>query len=205
MSTHRVLRVYKGCWMLSVHHLIKSNMEDNTSFALFLRLGGKLYLKVESHTREERRPLPTIYMLYREEISPGCFISSSVIDFPLPRLKVLQEEIEQIDQAYPSPAINWRKHVGGGVYISAGSDADGVRIFEWQLCENGKGIERTSNGFDLSREQMGRLISTLRYLETRIIPELEDTLTCIERDDHMNQLGALRCAECNPFDWFSWT
>ena len=31
-------------------------------------------------------------------------------------------------------------------------------------------------------------------------PELEDTLVCMENESHQNQLAALSCKKCNPFE-----
>ena len=36
-------------------------------------------------------------------------------------------------------------------------------------------------------------------------PTLATSVPCFHRDDHMNQLGALQCSECNPFGQEVWT
>ena len=35
----------------------------------------------------------------------------------------------------------------------------------------------------------------------RALPELEGVVACYVQSDHLNQLGALRCLECNPNDY----
>ena len=35
----------------------------------------------------------------------------------------------------------------------------------------------------------------------RVLPELDGVVPCYVQSDHMNQLGALRCSECNPNDY----
>ena len=38
----------------------------------------------------------------------------------------------------------------------------------------------------------------------RALPELDGVVSCYVQSDHMNQLGALRCSECNPNDYQNW-
>ena len=38
----------------------------------------------------------------------------------------------------------------------------------------------------------------------RALPELDGVVPCYVQSDHMNQLGALRCLECNPNDYQNW-
>ena len=38
----------------------------------------------------------------------------------------------------------------------------------------------------------------------RALPELDGVVPCYVQSDHMNQLGALRCSECNPNDYQNW-
>ena len=36
------------------------------------------------------------------------------------------------------------------------------------------------------------------------LPELDAVVPCYMQSDHMNQLGALQCSECNPNDFANW-
>ena len=36
------------------------------------------------------------------------------------------------------------------------------------------------------------------------LPELDRVVPCYIQSDHMNQLGALQCSECNPDDFANW-
>ena len=38
----------------------------------------------------------------------------------------------------------------------------------------------------------------------RALPELDGVVSCYVQSDHMNQLGALRCSECNPNVYQNW-
>ena len=38
----------------------------------------------------------------------------------------------------------------------------------------------------------------------RALPKLDRVVPCYVQSDHMNQLGALRCSECNPNDYENW-
>ena len=37
----------------------------------------------------------------------------------------------------------------------------------------------------------------------QVIPELNSVQPCWMSEDHMNQEGMLRCAECNPNDYYN--
>ena len=38
----------------------------------------------------------------------------------------------------------------------------------------------------------------------RILPDLDGVVPCYVQSDHINQLGALQCLECNPNDYENW-
>ena len=38
----------------------------------------------------------------------------------------------------------------------------------------------------------------------RALPELDRVVPCYVQSDHMNQLGALQCLECNQNDYENW-
>jgi hypothetical protein len=38
----------------------------------------------------------------------------------------------------------------------------------------------------------------------RVLPELDAMVPCYLQSYHMNQIGALRCPECNPNDCGNW-
>ena len=38
----------------------------------------------------------------------------------------------------------------------------------------------------------------------RALPELDGGVPCYMQSDHMNQLGALQCSECNSNDYENW-
>ena len=37
-----------------------------------------------------------------------------------------------------------------------------------------------------------------------VLPELGAVVPCFLQSDHMHQLGALQCSECNPNDYNNW-
>ena len=38
----------------------------------------------------------------------------------------------------------------------------------------------------------------------RALPELDGVVPCYMQSDHMKQLGALECLECDPNDYVNW-
>lgn len=35
----------------------------------------------------------------------------------------------------------------------------------------------------------------------KAMPELETFVPCYDQDDHLNQMGMLKCSSCNPDGW----
>ena len=46
--------------------------------------------------------------------------------------------------------------------------------------------------------------AVLEAARRRALPELDGVVPCYVQSDHINQLGALRCSECNPNNYQNW-
>ena len=58
---------------------------------------------------------------------------------------------------------------------------------------------RAKKGYALDRQYEALKNRVLDIIQA--LPELDSVVPCMFREDHMNQLGALQCPECNPNDF----
>ena len=169
--------------------------EETPEFTLFLHL-GEVYLKVKTET-DERNPVPPSTVLFkRNRGNDNNFTVGTHIEFPLRRLKRLEQLLDRLDIF--NIQDEWQKHVGGQMYLSSAGDLNGVKLFDWILREDGD-IEPGVNGFDLTLDQIDKLKHCLHYLKRTVLPELHTTVACADQRDHQNFEGALACLECYPF------
>ena len=86
-------------------------------------------------------------------------------------------------------------HLGGNVFISinAGYQCVNIRQFE----NNGNCIFPTKDGIALRFTEWNTMIENMALINQNI-PYFDTVFPCYMDLDHCNQLGFLRCPECNP-------
>ena len=130
------------------------------------------------------------------------------ISLTLPRFKMLEfnkelltEALEMCEKRELGRKVSY--HLGAGVYASVTPQWTYVDIRQYFLpedaSESGGDILPTKKGLMLNCYEWKRLWDSLADIE-QATPELEDTLVCMENESHQNQLAALSCKECNPFE-----
>jgi hypothetical protein len=120
------------------------------------------------------------------------------ISLPLSRWKNLVNIFDQIDEAKKG-GIQFGQHLGGNVYCHLKSGYVDVRKY-WKPA--GESVP-TKKGIFLRPDEYSELKVVAAEVGT-VLPELDGVVPCIQQDDHMNQLGYLRCTECNPNDFQNW-
>ena len=122
------------------------------------------------------------------------------ISLTLMRWKNWVDYLEYADQARTEKQ-NYKSHLGGNVYctITEGSACMDIRQY-WKPQE------------EVIPTKKGLYVRPLEYIAVkellteigRALPELDGVVSCYVQSDHMNQLGALRCSECNRNDYQNW-
>ena len=109
---------------------------------------------------------------------------------------ILSEALEKEERGYLTDKVS--VHIGGGQYASVNTAYPCIDIRQFWLPEDAQEPMPTRKGIILKRSEWQELLSAIPKIAAAV-PELAIVQRCVERDDHQNQLGALRCQECNPF------
>ena len=122
------------------------------------------------------------------------------ISLTLMQWKNWLDYLEYADQARTEKQ-NYKSHLGGNVYctITEGSACMDIRQY-WKPQEE---VIPTKKGLYLRPPEYIAVKELLTEIG-RALPELDGVVPCYMQSDHMNQLGALRCSECNPNDYQNW-
>ena len=122
------------------------------------------------------------------------------ISLTLMRRKNLVNQIEYVDKALQSKLSYWY-HIGGNVYCNIGERSVCVDIRHyWKPNEE---VVPTKKGICVRPKEYSRLKELVTSIG-KTLPELDSVVPCYLQSNHMNQLGALQCAECNPNDFINW-
>lgn len=88
-------------------------------------------------------------------------------------------------------------HLGGGIYISLNCKYPVLNMRHWWKPDSNAKPCPTKRGVMLNRFKWNQVKDVITVIRD-FVPELnESPIGC--GDDHQNQLGMLRCKECNPF------
>ena len=122
------------------------------------------------------------------------------ISVTLMRWKNWVECISYLDEALQNKKA-YSCHLGGNVYCDLGDDSVCVDIRQHWMPE--EKVVPTKKGLCLRPLEYQRL-KELVPLIGQALPELDAVVPCYMQSDHMNQVGALQCPECNPNDCMNW-
>ena len=122
------------------------------------------------------------------------------ISLTLMRWKNWVDYIEYLDQALAAKQ-EYGSHLGGNVYctVTKGSGCVNIRQY-WKPEEE---VVPTKKGLCLRSIEYNKLKELIPEIG-KILPDLNAVVPCYLQSDHANQLGALRCPECNPNDYMNW-
>jgi len=96
-------------------------------------------------------------------------------------------------------SVGYKQHIGGGYYVSITSGFYCVDIRKFFIPYGETDVKPTRRGIALRLrewEDMKKIIDAIN----NAYPTLGTALPCYLGNDHMDQLGALRCTECYPFN-----
>ena len=104
-------------------------------------------------------------------------------------------------------AVDYKKHLGGGIYFSVVSGFDCVNLRRYWIpngsmdgsCEP----VPTKGGIGLKFSEWDVLVDSMEEIRN-CHQDLLNARLCIEGLDHLNQMGEYRCRECNPFGYLQY-
>ena len=154
-------------------------------------LGGERYVNVTTWRGERRVDL-------REwnHDTP----SKKGISLTLMRWKNLVNGMEYLDQALKDKTA-YSSHLGGNVNCSIAENSACVDIRQYWKPE--EEVVPTKKGLCLRPDEYKALKEVLPEIG-QTLPELDAVVPCYLQSDHMNQMGALQCPECNPNEHMNW-
>jgi len=97
--------------------------------------------------------------------------------------------------------VDFRRHIGSGRYVSVTS---GILCVDFRkfFCPAGTDeIKPTRSGVALSLHEWWKFVEIIKSIDDAH-PALATAVPCYTGDDHLNQLSALQCPECNPFETY---
>jgi len=94
--------------------------------------------------------------------------------------------------------VSYRQEIGGGYCVSVTSGFYCVDIRKFFIPHGHTEIRATRQGLSVRVREWAKLKTIVSAINDAH-PTLNNSVPCFQRDDHMNQLGALECKECNPF------
>ena len=138
---------------------------------------------------EEAKELPVPAISRTEYDLKDELIRQTILD--------TQDDVDKILEDKKS----YGSHLGGNVYCNVGENSVCVDIRQyWQPA---KEVVPTRKGICLRPEEYKQLKEHMQDIG-RALPELDAVVPCYLQIDHMNQLGALQCSECNPNSFTTW-
>ena len=114
-------------------------------------------------------------------------------------LQDIWNEIEHnVRRVMDGEDVAYKRHIGGGVYISITSGYGTVDIRRFFMPKGNTEAKATRQGVPVKFVEWQDMAEIVKRINTTYV-YLGTATSCIQHDDHANQLGMLACLECNPF------
>ena len=127
------------------------------------------------------------------------------VSMPVLRYARLYYSLEQLSKALgevcQSKDVQLKVHLGANMYASVQAPYRCVNLRQWY--KDAQGVLRPGKGVALKISVWDKFLSINEDMHKRI-SELEDAVPCELQDDHITQMGRMRCAECNPDIYKEW-
>ena len=92
--------------------------------------------------------------------------------------------------------MEYRVHLGGGVYCSVTTHVDIRRYF----MKSDNTLQATKEWVSLRISEWADLVKDMDKIKNAD-DELARAIPCYEEPSHMNQISVLSCRECHPFTY----
>ena len=111
---------------------------------------------------------------------------------------------EQVDRMFAGVETDDKWHIGGNVYVTVNTEYPCVDIRHFWLPDGASDPVPSRKGIALRQPEWDRLKDAFDHLEEDV-PALKGIQPCHMDEDHRDQMGMMRCPECTPNDYPSWS
>lgn len=182
-----------------VEHIPSMNDDITTSYdgRCFIHLLGDVYV-----VAKEFKNKMIIHIRHYDETGERKIPTKKGVALNLSRWLLLEEKKDEIDNMFMKTQSAeeeqaYTVHLGGVVYVTVDPKFPTVDIRHfWQPSNVDKPIP-TRKGVALNKQKWKRLCDTIQIMR-EFVPELKTTCVCYY--SHPNELEALSCKECYPFE-----
>jgi hypothetical protein len=163
----------------------------DSNFVVVNEYDGQVYVHLRKYNLGHGKKYPT---------KKGAALTPSRWQQFVSRIVDVENAVQKLSDGED---VQYTQHLGGNWYVSVTKGFPCVDFRKFWLPEGVDQAVPTRKGIALKIVEFKALLGALDDINEHI-PELADVVPCSERDDHQNQLGALRCPECNPNDFQNW-
>lgn len=96
------------------------------------------------------------------------------------------------------PNANYKKHLGGGVYVTVTKGYPCVNIRKYFRPEGAKSEVPTRFGIAIRLSEWSKVSENASKMAEHF-PQIANAMPCDMQFSHMNMLDYMDCKECNPF------
>ena len=129
--------------------------------------------------------------------------ASKIVTLNYSRWKMISMMVSEINDtleaALKTEDISLKQHLGGNVYLSVSKKFPFVDLRKFFYPKDQITPYATRRGIALRAKEWSKLSKLIPHID-RIL-KMDSFIPCFLSDHHQNQMGALACSECNPFNY----
>ena len=168
-----------------------------------LHIGDEVYVVAKKYNGELQ-----IHIRQFNRFDRSTYPTKKGVTLSLLRWRVLELRKDNIDkyfQDFYEDLGNEEQsiHLGGGIYATMNYEYPVVNIRHWWKPNEGTEPKPTKRGIILNNAKWKQLKNAMDIMRD-FVPELNSVSDGCDQIDHQNQIGMLRCKECNPFDYVNY-
>lgn len=168
-----------------------------------MHIGGDIYVVAKTYNNQLQ-----IHVRQFNRYDTQLYPTKKGVTLTLSRWRMLefsQKDLDKYFEDYLSGSISEEHsiHLGGGIYVTVNNKFPVINIRHWWKPNDETEPKPTKRGLILNRDKWS-LLKDVMTLIRDFVPELNDASIGCDEEDHQNQLGMLRCRECNPFDYVNY-
>jgi Transcriptional Coactivator p15 (PC4) len=148
---------------------------------------------------------PKIHIREYESKSGREYPTKKGICMSVSRLATLYSALPDIEEAVKllraGSHIQFKTHLGGGIYVSVNSDFKCVDIRRFFVPNEDSSETATRTGLAIRLGEFDNFLRRINELVAISADLVVDDKICANNFDHANEIVAAACRECNPFGY----